>query len=384
MYHLDVLTAPSLRTTILGVLNGSLMVGRIPHAADPFDDLTSGDIDILSRFHTRTIPTLETSSTHGLYQAEILALTGQVCDPPPPHARLRLPGSNVTAGASQHVFLMHLALGFTLMHDRHLVSSPPRPPSRAELAHFARGTALFNMKLSGTLTPSEKDAIWAAATLLGTSTLAGVDALSPEEAWPLRKSSGSDLDWLRMYDGKREIWRIADPTRPDCCLRLLCQEIEMVCQNMLMTEPGLERLPVELCRLLDLHGHANHASNPYRFPASILNNLMAMKSSETSILPFLSFITLMQADFRQLVVDKDPYALILLAYWFAEFSQHHAWFVWRRSVLECQSICLYLARHHGGIDHLDAILEHPRRTCGLISSESAEYWRLDYRDSIEL
>lgn len=258
------------------------------------------------------------------------------------------------------------------MHDRHLVSSPPRPPSMAELAHFARGTALFNMKLSGTLTPSEKDAIWAAATLLGTSTLAGVDALSPEEAWPLRKSSGSDLDWLRMYDGKREIWRIADPTRPDCCLRLLCQEIEMVCQNMLMTEPGLKRLPVELCRLLGLHGHADLVSNPYRFPANILNNLMAMKSSETSILPFLSFITLMQADFRQLVVDKDPYALFLLAYWFAEFSQHHAWFVWRRSVLECQAICLYLARHHGGIDHLDTILEHPRRICGLVSSKSAK------------
>lgn len=267
---------------------------------------------------------------------------------------------------------MHIALGFTLMHDRHLVSSPPRPPSTAELAHFARGTALFNTKLSGTLTPSEKDAIWAAATLLGTSTLAGVDAPSPEEAWPLRKASRSDLDWLRMYDGKREIWRIADPTRPDCCLRLLCQEIEIVCQNMLMTEPGLKRLPVELCRLLGLHGHANHVSNPYRFPASILNNLMAMKSSETSILPFLSFITLMQADFRQLVVDKDPYALILLAYWFAEFSQHHAWFVWRRSVLECQAICLYLARHHGGIDHLDLILEHPRRICGLVSSKSAK------------
>lgn len=277
----------------------------------------------------------------------------------------------MNAGASQHDFLMHIALGFTLMHDRHLISSPPHPPSMAELAHFARGTALFNMKLSGTLTPSEKDAIWAAATLLGTSTLAGVDALSPDEAWPLRKSSGSDLDWLRMYDGKREIWRIADPTRPDCCLRLLCQEIEMVCQNMSMTEPGLKRLPVELCRLLGLHGRANPVSNAYCFAANILNNLMAMKSSETSIIPFLSFITLMEADFRQLMVDKDPYALILLAYWWAEFSQHHAWFIWRRSVLECQAICLYLARHHGGIEDLDTILEHPRSVCGLIASNSS-------------
>lgn len=242
-----------------------------------------------------------------------------------------------------------------------------------ELAHFTRGTALFNTKLSGPLTPSEKDAIWAAATILGSSSLAGVDALSPEQAWPLRESSESDLDWLRMYDGKREIWRMTDPTRPDCCLRILSQEIETVCQKMSMTEPGLKRLPGELCRLLGLHAHGvDLLSNPYRFSANVLNNLMAMKISETSIIAFISFITLMQADFRQLVVDKDPYALILLAYWFAEFSQHHAWFVWRRSVLECQAICLYLARHHGDIDHLDAVLEHPRRICGLVSPKAAK------------
>lgn len=347
------------------------MVGRLSHGADhPFDNLASSDIDILSRFHTRTIPTLELSHTRGLYQAEILSLTGQVCEPP--HVRSRVLDSNVTVGASQHPFLMHIALGFTLMHDRHLISSPPRPPSMAELAHFTRGTALFNTKLSWPLTASEKDAIWAAATLLGSSTLAGVDALCPEQAWPLRESSESDLDWLRMYGGKREIWRIVDPTRPNCCLRLLSQEVDMVRQEMSMTEPGLKRLPGELCRLLGLHGDVDLLSNPYRSSANILNNLMAMKSSETSIVAFLSFIFLMQADFRQLVVDKDPYALILLAYWFAEFSQHHAWFVWRRSVLECQAICLYLARYHGGIDHLSTILEHPRRICGLLLSEDAK------------
>lgn len=275
-------------------------------------------------------------------------------------------------GALEHTFLMHIALGFTLMHDRHLISSPPRPPSMAELAHFTRGTALFNMKLSGPLTPSEKDAIWGAATLLGSSTLAHIDAVSPEQAWPLRKPSESDLDWLRMYDGKREIWRITDPTRPNCCLRLLCKEVEMFRQEMSVTEPGLKRLPGELCRLLGLHGHVNLlVSNPYRIPANILNNLMAMDNSRTSTVAFLSFLLLMQPDFRQLVVDKDPYALILLAYWFAEFSQSHTWYVWRRSILECQAICLYLDRYHSDIDHLHVILEHPRMICGLVSSAKA-------------
>lgn len=260
---------------------------------------------------------------------------------------------------------MHIALGFTLMHDRHLVSSPPHPPSVAELSHFARGTALFNSKLSGPLSPSEKDAIWGAATLLGSSTLAHIDAVSLEQAWPLRKPSESDLDWLKMYDGKREIWRIADPTRPDCCLRLMGQEVEKFLLEMPITGSGLNRLSGELCRLLGLQAHIDHSSNPYRIPATILNNLMAMESSRTSILAFLSFVILMPADFKQLVLDKDPRALILLAYWLAEFSQHPAWYVWRRSILECQAICLYLDRYNDDIDHLNIILEHPRRICGL-------------------
>lgn len=252
------------------------------------------------------------------------------------------------------------------MHDRHLISSPPHPPSIAELAHFTRGTALFNFKLSGPLTSSEKDAIWGAATLLGSSTLANIEGVSPEQAWPLRRPTENDLDWLRMYDGKREIWRITDPTRPDCSLRLLCEEVEKFRQEMLIIEPGLKQLPSELCRLLGLQGCTNLLYNPYRLAANILNNLMAMESSRTSILAFLSFLILMQPDFKQLVVDKDPYALILLAYWFAEFSQHNAWYVWRRSILECQAICLYLDRYHGDIDHLDLILEHPRRITGLL------------------
>lgn len=252
------------------------------------------------------------------------------------------------------------------MHDRHPVSSPPRPPSMAELAHFTRGTALFNLNLSESLSSSGKDAIWGAITLLGSYTLAHIDAVSPEQAWPLRKPSETGLDWLRMYNGKREIWRIADSTRPNCCLRLVSQEFEMFRQEMSPIEHGLTRLPGELCRLLGLHGHVNLFCKPYHTPANILTTLTAMDSSRTSILAFLCSLLLMQADFRQLVLDKDPYALILLAYW-AKFSQYPAWYVWRQTILECQAICLYLDRYHGDIENLDIILEHPRRICGISS-----------------
>lgn len=84
VFHFNVLPAPSLRITILGAINGSLAGGRLSHGAYSFDHLTSNDIDILSRFQTRTVPTLETPHTRGLYQTEILILAGQVCNPSTP------------------------------------------------------------------------------------------------------------------------------------------------------------------------------------------------------------------------------------------------------------------------------------------------------------
>lgn len=102
VFHLHVLSTPSLRNTILGTINGSLMGGRLSHGADRIDHLTSNDIDILSRFQTRTIPTLETPETRGLYQTEILTLAGQVCNPS--HAHSALSDANIAAGGCSTPF----------------------------------------------------------------------------------------------------------------------------------------------------------------------------------------------------------------------------------------------------------------------------------------
>src|SRR6202022_3727073 len=100
----------------------------------------------------------------------------------------------------QHPFLMHAVLSLTLMHDRHL-SALNTKLSPTEAFHWYQGTALFNSKLSGPIQPSERDALWAAAALLGTIAIYYVEANTPEEAWPLKSPSSLDLNWLRMSAG---------------------------------------------------------------------------------------------------------------------------------------------------------------------------------------
>ncbi|KAH8886512.1 hypothetical protein GQ53DRAFT_844797 [Thozetella sp. PMI_491] len=340
-FHTDIMPSPSVNTTIRGVINASLAQrAHMMAGKDLTYELTSHDFDILSRFHSRTILTLSTSTTICLYQKESIRL------------------------ACMHPFLMHLAISLTMMHDRHLLSSQPPPPSSKELSHLYLGTAAFNRKLSSPLTSSDRDAVWGAATFLGASTFARMEATVPEQAWPLRKPAEDDLEWLNMYNGKREIWRLVDPLRPDSCFRPVAQEVSFL-HNMPVSDPELKELPSELVQLLGLDGCLDTSVNPYRIPANILNNLMPMENTQATLLRFFSFISLMPPDFKQLVHEKDPCALLLMAYWHAKFSHYRSWHIWRRAILEGQAICMYLGKYHADIPHLDLILKFPRKICGV-------------------
>lgn len=256
-------------------------------------------------------------------------------------------------------------MSLTMMHDRHLLHSPPPPPSKAELSHLYSGVAMYSKTLSGPMTSSERDAIWTTATCLGSYTLANIDAQTPEQVWPLRKPCESDLDWLAMYDGKRAIWRMVDLARPDSCLRSTVEDVNFM-HNMLAPDPLLKQLPRKLTELLGLCGDAYSPVNPYYIPANIVNNLVKMESNQSTVLCFYSFVSLMPADFKTLVQNKDPYALMLFAHWFALFSQYRAWYMWRRFTLECQAICIYLERHHGHIPYIDDIIDLPKKLSRLV------------------
>ena len=99
------------------------------------------------------------------------------------------------------------------MHDQHIAREPSTKLSAAIAFHWSQGASLLNRRLSDGIRPSDRDALWACAGLLGALSFASSPATTPEEAWPLKLDSPSDLDWLKMTEGKKAIWRIADPMR---------------------------------------------------------------------------------------------------------------------------------------------------------------------------
>jgi hypothetical protein len=109
---------------------------------------------------------------------------------------------------------------------------------------------LFSSKLAGPIHPSERDALWATSTFLGTIAFYYIEARTPEETWPLKPPSSLDLNWLRMSAGKEGIWKITQPSRVDSIFQLLVSEYRYFLPAP-STGPGLEALPPELIKLYE-------------------------------------------------------------------------------------------------------------------------------------
>ena len=267
----------------------------------------------------------------------------------------------------QHPFLMHVVLTLTLMHNRYMSALPNTNQSTVEAFHWYQGTALFNSKLSKPIQPSERDAIWTTAALLGVIAISCIEAKTPEEAWPLKPPSSLDLDWLRMSDGKKEIWKIADPLRTDSVFQAVAPEDKKDFLLPYSTGFELEALPSEFIKLYGLDASSTTDNNPYHAAASILARLLNISCNHSTIVKFLSFINDIPPDYKRLLERKDPRALLLLAYWYAKVCQYQQWWIQRRAVLECQATCIYLERYHGHETNIQKLLQFPRMMCDLVA-----------------
>lgn len=228
----------------------------------------------------------------------------------------------------------------TLMHDQYLGIGSRLHNSTAIAYHWSRAASSLNERLTAGVEPTERDALWASATLLGALAFSSLEANAPREVWPLHLDS--NLEWLRLTEGKKEIWKIASPTRPDSVFQPMMGDFIQYASPNAATMAELQRLPPALFRMCSFDNTSLHADHPYYGPASLLAQTVDMESTRTNIGRFLSFFGCMNVQYTQLLSQKDPCAMIILAYWYAKMCHSQQWYLWRRAYLESQAICKHL------------------------------------------
>ncbi|KAF4981482.1 hypothetical protein FZEAL_2725 [Fusarium zealandicum] len=309
--------------------------------------LGEAELAVLERFRLRTVYTVGTDKTRHLYTQGAYNL------------------------GIKHPFLIHVFLAFALLHDSHLSPSQPASHRSALAFHWYHATALFHKRLLAAhsvpdlsvLPSSERDALWASAALLGAAAFALLDTHDVETVWPLKEPDAMDLDWLKMSDGKKVVWQIADPSREESVFHELVESRTDVPNGLKAIPP--DALPRGFYTLFDLDPSSTAASNPYHVAASLLAQLIPREINGNTVVEFLSFLTQLDPRYRKLLEEKDHRAMVLLVWWYAKAARHKSWWMQRRSIVEGQAICIYLDRHCGHVEDIQELLEFPKRVFGL-------------------
>jgi hypothetical protein len=258
---------------------------------------------------------------------------------------------------------MHAILALAQIHSSALkISRVKRDPARFTY-HWYHAISSLNRKLSQSILPIEKDALWISAALISIGSFATTEASKPTEAWPLCPPSAYDLSWLKLCDGKKLVSQMTDPLRVDSQFSQVARELYKAMsriEKVASHTPTLESLPSGFYELFELS--KGPVNNLYYLGVMGMAEILRHKLSDKNFLPHLSFISILDKRFRDLLAQRDERALLLILYWYAKICDRRLWWMWKRSWTEGLAICVYLERTWARKPDLLKLLAWPRTT----------------------
>lgn len=253
---------------------------------------------------------------------------------------------------------MHAILTLTMMHDRHAVPGLRVKPSTSEVYHSSRAMAGLNAQLSGQLVVQEQAALWATSAIISIIVFCSIDATIPEEAWPLASPSPSDLVWLKMCDGKREVFKHTKSLQHDPVFDELVILHRLEAMPVHSNQLPLTNLPFLFHQVFDLAS----PTSPYSSGVFQLAEVSDPACSPMEIiLAFWTFTGSMNPGSRALLRQKDPRSLLLLVCWYAKLIKLGVWWFTHRIRVEGRAICIFLQRYHVDDVDLQTLLDIPRQ-----------------------
>lgn len=164
-----------------------------------------------------------------------------------------------------------------------------------------------------------------------------------------------------MGHGKKAVWDITDPARPESVFHNMLTDTPM--QHSFDTSAPIpaDIWPAAFYSLFNVaDGRSSAETNPYHNPCFILSVLWNQEIDDHNIIFFLTFITQIDPNYRALIEEKDPRALLLLLYWHSAVVPHERWWLRRRCGVEAKAICMYLEKYCADDDEIMELLQEPK------------------------
>lgn len=238
---------------------------------------------------------------------------------------------------------MHGILAVASVHSRYLGAASAQRPSVRESYHTLQCTAQFNHWLGQPMTEERKDPTWMAAGMLLILTFSSTSPTAGSRTWPLDACDESDLQWLRLGNGKMRLWRQVNPLRPGSVFRPMFHNLRMLRKRL--PRRGTHGLLPELAAVCGINESSSTKTNPYFAMAHALSRLYMLPQGRAPETMVLMVMPHMQGAFEDRLQDKDPIALLLLWLWYVK-AREARWWLDFRARREIPAIRQYLQEHH--------------------------------------
>jgi hypothetical protein len=257
-------------------------------------------------------------------------------------------------------FLMHAILAFSA-HHLHMLRPDDKYSRTTATYHSQIALHLYPLELAGELTVSNVNSIIAACFLV--TAIVFIAGGSPSASFVF-SDDPKEAEWLVVVAGLSVLLSRADTKAlisRSIWMPMFTGNTHCMFPELASGKTGLPEMFVELCHIED---YSTADNNPYHGELRLLTQVMAMKANKETFAKLIQFPCRTDPAFNVLIREKDPVALLMLAYWFAKILEIDFWWLGPRARSELYAICSYL---DGWPDErFQPLLQYPMKACGYV------------------
>lgn len=249
---------------------------------------------------------------------------------------------------------MHALIAASITHLSEVV--PSYHPSVPAEYHWSRAISLVNEGLDGPVDSTNVDAILSTCLML---TIHAFVMNDPSDLGPWSLSE-TGINWLYIGGSLATVFEKFGASEHQTIWTPVFKHCD---DYMLSAVFEIQDFPPAFRDLCEINESSNESNNPYYLPLRTLLILMRLELSSANFSRFVLFVGQTRAEYGDLLRQKDPRALLILAYWFGLLCALDQWWMQDRVRLECKAICLHLESHCQDRRILE-LLEFPGLACG--------------------
>lgn len=235
----------------------------------------------------------------------------------------------------------------------------------AEAYHWQQAISLHSKEIRhSTVGLHNMDALFSTCLLSSVRSFSA-EEYKPSESWLFsREPPEQALSWLILQSGLRHLLHLTKLWLYQSIWWTTFMESHDDKGPFDDHRPGRVDLHPELADLCEIDDTTTKETNPYHWPLRMLSPLLNLERSANSFPKYTPFMGRLLPDYINLLLKKDPRALVILAWWLALMCSVKSWWIESRVRSECIAICMFL--ENSSDERILRLLEFPAEACGYL------------------